>query len=384
MASTCNLTVNGHSIKANIGETLVDAALGGWTIIPHDCCSGQCETCRVMVVAGSVDDQGTADGRTVLACTATIEGDAEIEFDEVPTVVKRSGIVTAITNLAPDVVEVAVALAEPFEYRPGQYFNVKFSGFPDRDLSQTVRADGTCEPNELIFHIRRYPGGIVSTQIGATIRVGHRVSVRGPFGQAFLRDGTGPIVLVSGGTGWAPIWSLANFARQTQRHRELIVIAGAQDPASVYMRDSLEWLIDDGVRYVVATIEAGASESLLPGLPTHYLPSLGLEDTVYVAGPPGLVDSVKTKARRARARCYADPFLPAVQKLSLFDRMRQMLRAPHVEHAVAGPGTAKSETVYQPVFAVDRKQRLVVSPTPQQSSGARTRIQRDERTRSRQ
>jgi 3-phenylpropionate/trans-cinnamate dioxygenase ferredoxin reductase subunit len=89
MSSTCHLIVNGHSIRANIGESLVDAALGGWTVIPHDCCSGQCETCRVTVVAGSVDDQGTGDGRTVLACTATIEGDAEIEFDEVPRLAKR-------------------------------------------------------------------------------------------------------------------------------------------------------------------------------------------------------------------------------------------------------------------------------------------------------
>ena len=88
MASTCNLIVNGHAIKANVGETLVDAALGGWTVIPHDCCSGQCETCRVTVVAGNVDDQGTGDGRTVLACTATIDGDAEIEFDEVPRIGK--------------------------------------------------------------------------------------------------------------------------------------------------------------------------------------------------------------------------------------------------------------------------------------------------------
>ncbi len=210
MASTCKLIVNGHSIKANIGETLVDAALGGWTVIPHDCCSGQCETCRVTVIGGSVNDQGTGDGRTVLACTATVEGDAEIEFELVPSVTKRAGTITEISNLAPDVVEVVVALAEPIDYRPGQYFNVKFLGFPGRDFSQTVRWDGTCEPNELIFHIRRYRRGLVSTQIGATIRVGHRVHVRGPFGQAFLREGSGPIVLVSGGTGWAPIWSIAD------------------------------------------------------------------------------------------------------------------------------------------------------------------------------
>jgi imidazolonepropionase-like amidohydrolase len=34
--------------------TLVDAALGAWKIIPHDCRSGQCETCRVTVLSGPV------------------------------------------------------------------------------------------------------------------------------------------------------------------------------------------------------------------------------------------------------------------------------------------------------------------------------------------
>jgi NAD(P)H-flavin reductase/ferredoxin len=359
MRSTCHLIVNGHSIQANVGETLVDAALGGWTVIPHDCCSGQCETCRVTVIAGNIDDQGTGDGRTVLACSATIEGDAEIEFDEVPQLTKRAGIVSDIATLAPDVVEVVVKLIDPFDFRPGQYFNVKFSGFPGRDLSSTVFADGTCEPDELVFHIRRYPGGLVSTQIGATIRVGHRVHLRGPFGQAFLREGSGPIVLVSGGTGWAPVWSVAAAARRTQRHRDLFVIAGARDFSSLYMRRSLEWLADDGVRDIVATTQIDALRPVLPGLPTHYLPSLGLEDTVYVAGPPGLVDAIKTKARLARARCYADPFLPGVQKLSMIDRMTRLLRAPTPDLAL--PTLQPASAVYEPVLVEGRDRREAAS-----------------------
>jgi 3-phenylpropionate/trans-cinnamate dioxygenase ferredoxin reductase subunit len=383
MSSTCHLIVNGHSIQANIGETLVDAALGGWTVIPHDCCSGQCETCRVTVVGGTVDDQGTGEGRTVLACTATIEGDAEIEFDEVPRLAKRSGVVSKISTLAPDVVEVVVTLMDPFDYRPGQYFNVKFSGFPGRDLSPSVFADGTCGANELVFHIRRYPGGLVSTQIGATIRVGHRVHVRGPFGQAFLREGTGPIVLISGGTGWAPIWSVAAAARRTQRHRELIVIAGARNPQSLYMRDSLEWLVDDGVRDVVAATEVGAVQPLFPGLPTHYLPSLGLEDTVYVAGPPGLVDAVRTKARQGRARCYADPFLPGVQKLSMIDRMRQMLRAPAAQPVIAQPTLRPADAAYQPVLVEDRERRGAATLRPQPTTRPRGATLQGVRTRDR-
>jgi NAD(P)H-flavin reductase/ferredoxin len=324
--STCNLVINGHNVKANIGESLIDAGLGGWVAIPHDCCSGQCESCRVTVVSGSVDDNGTAEGRTVLACQATVAGDAEITFDEVPETVKRSGTLTEVTPVAHDIVEIAVTLAAPLVHRPGQYVRVKFSGFPARDLSPTIRYDATTRRNELIFHIRRYPGGLVSTQLGATIRPGHRVQVQGPFGHAFLREGDGPIVLVGGGTGWAPIWSLAAAARREQRHRDLIVIAGAREADGLYMRRSLDWLIDDGVRDVIATSEIDATDPILPGRPTHYLPSLGLDDTVYVAGPPGLVDGVKRKARAGRARCYADPFLPGAQKMSFVDRVMQMLR----------------------------------------------------------
>jgi NAD(P)H-flavin reductase/ferredoxin len=328
MSGSFELVINGKAVKASYGETLVDAGLSGWVAIPHDCCSGQCETCRVSVLSGSVDDCGTAEKNTVLACQAKVTGNAEIAFEQVPEVAKRAGTVTAITTLASDIVEVTVTLAAPIEMRPGQYLSVKFAGFPARDLSPTVRFDGSAAPGELVFHIRRYPGGLVSTQIGATIRPGHRVQVRGPFGGAFLREGDGPLILVGGGTGWAPIWSVAAAARREQPNRELVVIAGAREAEDLYMRRSLEWLIDDGVRDVIAVAEQGATRPVLSGRPTHYLPSLGPEDTVYVAGPPPLVDAVKLKSRAAAARCYADPFLPNAQPLSLVDRVMAMLRRP--------------------------------------------------------
>jgi 3-phenylpropionate/trans-cinnamate dioxygenase ferredoxin reductase subunit len=328
MSESFELVINGKTVKASYGETLVEAGLGGWVAIPHDCNSGQCETCRVDVVSGQVDDCGTAEKNSVLACQAKVIGNAAITFEHVAEVTKQSGLVTSISQLASDIMEVAVLLNTPVTMRPGQYLSVKFAGFPARDLSPTVRFDGTAAPGELIFHIRRYPGGLMSTQVGATIKPGHRVQVRGPFGGAYLRDGDGPIILIGGGTGWAPIWSVAAAARREQRHRDLVVIAGSRDAEGLYMRRSLEWLRDDGVREVIATAETGAVNPVLRGRPTHYLPSLGPEDTVYVAGPPPLVDSVKIKSRAAAARCYADPFLPNAQPLSFVDRIMAMLRRP--------------------------------------------------------
>jgi 3-phenylpropionate/trans-cinnamate dioxygenase ferredoxin reductase subunit len=339
MSGSFDLVINGKTVKAGRGETLIDAGLSGWVAIPHDCCSGQCETCRVSVVSGRVDDRGTADKGTVLACQAKVIGNAEITFESVAEVAKRSGVVTGIAPLTSDIVEVIVTLASPIEFRAGQYLSVKFSGFPARDLSPTVRFDGTAGPGELVFHVRRYPGGLVSTQVGSTIRLGHRVQVRGPFGSAYLRDGDGPLVLIGGGTGWAPIWSVASAARREQRHRDLVVIAGSRDAEGLYMRRSLDWLIDDGVREIITTAEIGATDPVRRGRPTHYLPSLGPEDTVYVAGPPPLVDAIKVKSRAAAARCYADPFLPNAKPLSLIDRVMGMLRRPAAT-AIEAPRTA--------------------------------------------
>ena len=371
-----DLVINGKTVKANYGETLVDAGLGGWVAIPHDCCSGQCETCRVTVLSGRVDDRGTAERNTVLACQAKVVANAEIAFDHVPEIAKRSGAVTGIATLAPDIIEVTVTLASPITMRPGQYLSVKFAGFPARDLSPTVRFDGTAGPGELVFHIRRYPGGLMSTQIGATIREGHRVQVRGPFGGAFLREGYGPLVLVGGGTGWAPIWAVAAAARREQRHRDLVVIAGAREAEGLYMRRSLDWLMDDGVREIITTAETGAHNPVLPGRPTHYLPSLGPEDTVYVAGPPPLVDAVKIKSRAAWARCYADPFLPNAQPLSLIDRVMAMLRRPAAAPAV----TPASRPVPVAAGLPAARKRSEPAPgvartaTPARRSQARSRV----------
>src|SRR5215208_5022965 len=101
MSASFDLVINGKTVKANHGETLVDAGLSGWVAIPHDCCSGQCETCRVTVVSGRVDDRGTAEKDTVLACQAKVTGHAAITFEEVPGVAKRSGVITGMTTLAP-------------------------------------------------------------------------------------------------------------------------------------------------------------------------------------------------------------------------------------------------------------------------------------------
>lgn len=333
--------INGRKIKASPGDTLLDAALGGRIVIPHDCCTGQCSTCRVRVYDGEVGDEGTREGDTVLACQATVTGDAVIEFDEVPSRARRSGTITAIGKVSPDIFEIVVTLSKPLTYLPGQYVKVCFDGFPSRDYSPTLRVDGSGELNELVFHVRACPDGVVSSQLGRRIGLGYRATVRGPFGNAFFRKAEGRIVLVATGTGWAPIWAVARAARYHQPQREMVVVVGARDAGNLYMQASLEWLRQTGVQHITMTCSGSRADAPIQfGRPTVHLPRLQETDTVYVAGAPEMVSAVEFLAGLAGAACHADPFLPANSRRGLrsviANWVRQQASRPLIKATFAG------------------------------------------------
>jgi 3-phenylpropionate/trans-cinnamate dioxygenase ferredoxin reductase subunit len=318
MGGNRRLTINGKTIEAAEGATLIEAGLSAGIVVPQDCCTGQCETCRVDILSGEIDDAGTAEDGTVLACQARVKGDAAIRFDPVPLAIKTGGRVSAVRQLGGEIIEVVVEVAKPVPYLPGQYVKVAFAGFPERDYSPTLTLDGLREINQLIFHIRKMEDGIVSSELGGKIAPGKKVAVRGPFGNAHLRQGDGRIVLVSSGTGFAPNWSIAVAARLGQPHRPVHLIASARDPRNLYMRPALDWLARQGVSEAVLT--ASGANPLPParfGRAIEHLPALQKSDTVYAAGAVEMVEAVKVIARRAGAKCYADPFLPSGNDMPL-------------------------------------------------------------------
>ena len=107
---------------------------------------------------------------------------------------------------------------------------------------------------------------------------------------------------------------------------EGLLDAGARDGANLYMSPALHWLRDFGVKDIITTCSTNGQTDDLPGRPRHYLPTLGMDDTVYVAGGPGAVAEVESKARAAGVRCYTDPFLQSGQSPSLFNRLSSVVR----------------------------------------------------------
>jgi NAD(P)H-flavin reductase len=316
MRKTCKVTVNGQSFAANCGELLLDGAIMNGVELPHDCRTGICGSCRVRLVEGKVFG-GDEDGSGMIhACQARIVSDLSVETEPVPDSVTVSAEVARLVRLAPDVVGVELALEQPFHYLPGQYCNLQFRGFPVRSYSPSYPLEGAPDERRLHFHIRKLADGAVSSALGERIRVGHRVKLSGPFGSAYFRpDHSGCTVLVSSGTGFAPMWSIAVAAITEQPERELIFVVGARRLASFYMHAALCRLaLFPNVTIIPVVSEPQAvSSAIRVGQLADQLPKLSADDVVYVSGAPALTQLVARMAKTASARCYTDPFVASAK-----------------------------------------------------------------------
>jgi NAD(P)H-flavin reductase len=239
-----------------------------------------------------------------------LRGDALIERGQTSDVRTVEGVLSSLRPLSADVMEVAIEANRALPYVAGLYAQVRFNGYPSRPFSITYTLH---TPNRrlLYFHVRRMNDGRLTRLLGKRIKVGHRVSVTGPFGSAHFRPNvSGRLILVSTDTGFAPVWSIAVAALREDPQRPIMVIAGADNIDSLYMAPALANLtrFPNVLVVPVCSTPQTVTEAVRLGRPTDYLPRLLPSDVLYAFGAPSMVDSVTSIAAGFGATCYAEPF----------------------------------------------------------------------------
>ena len=120
--------------------------------------------------------------------------------------------------------------------------------------------------------------------------VGELVGVRGPFGNCFTLKG-GRILMVSGGTGTAPILFLAE--RLTPKITKLVFVLGAKTREELLFMNRLKRTLDEEKTQLIAATEDGSYG--IKGLATKPLERL-LErerfDMIYTCGPEQMMRKV--------------------------------------------------------------------------------------------
>ncbi|WP_237536347.1 FAD-binding oxidoreductase, partial [Streptomyces sp. SID5785] len=106
------------------------------------------------------------------------------------------------------VLEDSAAEAEPFHFRPGQFFTLvtDLAGHPVRRAYSASSAPGA---HRLEVTVKQVKGGKFSTHAHSDLRVGDRLAVRGPSGTFHAPpQSTEQLVLIAAGSGITPMMSM--------------------------------------------------------------------------------------------------------------------------------------------------------------------------------
>ncbi len=330
------LEPGGHTFEVGPGETILEAGLRHGLAMPYGCRNGACGSCRARVLRGAVaypdgpppglSEAEAAEGYA-LPCQAVPEGDVVLELPQVgaaPDIpVRQMPVrVARMERVAPDVMRLWLKppMTERLRFLPGQYLDVLLRDGRRRGFSI---ANPPHDDALIELHVRHHPGGAFTEHVFTTMRPKDLLRIEAPLGGFHLREaGERPILMVAGGTGFAPIKAMVEHALHVGLARPITVYWGARDRAGLYLHElAAGWARahPERIRYVPVLSEPRPEDAWdgRTGLVHEAVladhPDLPRFD-VYMAGPPGMIRAAR-EAFLARGlpegQLFYDSFEPA-------------------------------------------------------------------------
>lgn len=210
-------------------------------------------------------------------------------------------VVVRKRQASPAIIEIVLQpVHQRLDFAAGQYVQVvdPAGRLPPRSYSvaNAPRADG-----RLRLLVTRVPGGPVSGWLTQALQLGEPVLVSGPYGTFTVRAEARPVLALAGGSGWAPVCSLAEQAAQGGFARPFTALFSARSERDMLDADrTARWQRDHANFRYLRTLTREQGPPPLGRIP-QLLPTLGLDLAaleVYIAGPPPLVADC-TRAVRA-------------------------------------------------------------------------------------
>jgi naphthalene 1,2-dioxygenase ferredoxin reductase component len=306
VAVTVNIRQAGRQIAVEQGRTILESALEQGVAYPHGCRSGRCGSCKTRLIEGEVEllphtpyaltPAERASG-LILACRAQPRTNVAVAWlgkqEEVyaPRVFRAR--VVALDDATHDIRRVRLVSEDgaPLAFNAGQYARLSFGGAPARDYSMANQpADCILE-----FHVQRVSDGVTSAWVANGLALGDQVTVEGPFGSSYLRQRhTGPMLLVAGGSGMAPMKSIVETALDYGFSQPIVFYFGAHEARDFYLGEYFEQL---RARHhnlsFVPLLTQGSSHLHRTGLISDVI-AADLADLsgwkAYMAGPTAMID----------------------------------------------------------------------------------------------
>lgn len=339
---TVRLQPAGIEIEVEEGETVLNAAFRQGVALMHGCKEGQCSACKSILVDGDVEllkystfalNEFERENNHVLLCRTLAYSDLDIEllaYDEemlshAVAVRDFVGDVVSVEGLTHDIRRLVLSLDTPMTFYAGQYADITL---PDGNVTRSFSmGNPPSEQSQVSFIIKCYPGGRFSSCLHGTLEPGQRLPVRGPYGTCFRRQNRDetPLLLVGGGSGMAPLWSILEDQIACAPHRKIRFFYGARTRKDLFWLNEIEAMTSrlPDFRFIPALSAAtkdcawdGGEQGLIHDVLRRTLAAEGLGDgaDAYACGPPPMIDAAIPVLQLAGVepeRIFFDKFTPA-------------------------------------------------------------------------
>jgi len=324
---------SGATFTVNEGESILNAALRQGVMLPYSCKNGTCGSCKGQLESGEVhypfhppialSREEIGEGKALL-CQAEPTGDLVIRAREIEAVRdiqirKMPARVIEKTLLAPDVMRIRIKLpnAQRLQFLAGQYLEILLAEGKRRAFSI---ASSPQSEDEIELHIRHVDGGGFTGWVFDELKERDILRLEAPLGTFFIRNDKleRPMILMGGGTGFAPLKSMLEDLLSHNDKRPLHLFWGANSRADLYMHEQAQrWAEQNGhIQYSSALLEpgdamtSGSFNGFVHQAVLQKYPVLSSFD-IYMSGPPAMIDTSRSaflKHGAEKRRIFFDSF----------------------------------------------------------------------------
>lgn len=308
---------NDQSYVLNENETVLDCLLRHGVEASYSCKSGACQACLMQSPnadlppssQAGIKDTMAAQG-FFLACQCAPKNDIEIK----ETDVEIAAAVASKQLLNGDFMQIELEPSGPFEYRAGQYVQLKRDDGLIRSYSIASLPGAPLQ-----LHVERIPNGAMSNWIHDEVQPGDSLKIRGPVGDCFYVPGQPDqtLLLVGTGTGLAPLVGIIHDALHQGHQGDIHLFHGSLTQERLYLVEELFALSKQfsNLHYTPCVKEETSTNKILSGDIEEIV--LSSDPTfknwrIYLCGNPALVNSLRKKLflkGASNKNIFSDAFL---------------------------------------------------------------------------
>jgi ferredoxin-NADP reductase len=247
--------------------------------------------------------------------------------------------------------EVPVDLRNLYAPRAGQFLRVRIPDDP-AELARSYSVSSAPALGEpLRFTVKHVPGGMVSERLVKRIGVGESLHVAPPAGTFTLRQTETPLLLIAGGSGITPVYSLLKTALHTTQRPILLLYANRNQHSAIFA-SAIDTLARRFADRFSLQHHFSDEEGFLNDDDLLRFASVFPRAEIYLCGPTPLMDLVErtfdTPDARERYELFLERFLApspaaAVPPAPMGEPKRQraavVMRVDGEEHAFEWTGT---------------------------------------------